>query len=203
MARTAFVSIAALSVGLRADFDEMPQSAAATARSRLFWRSARKRPQTRGSRGLFGFLLGGTCGGEGNPPFDMLVLMCLFSNATNEIECLPRIAALLPCFPVLLAMAFARRRSGERNVKRKARHFGRAFFLSAHIRKGRVICPEEVATAKLTTTVLFRVSADQTLNIARTGHAVSEEHRIPFRFHWRAEQRLVDLSEAELSSEDQ
>src|SRR6476660_3477196 len=85
-------------------FDERPQSAAVLGYGSVgafFGDRQGRGPRHGGAGASSGSYWGGTCGGEGNPPFDMLVLMCLFSNATNEIEWLPRIAALLPCFPVL------------------------------------------------------------------------------------------------------
>jgi arylsulfatase A-like enzyme len=63
---------------------------------------------------------------------------------------------------------------------------------------------KEVANGKLTRTIPFRVSADETLDIGEdTGTPVSEDYHVPFTFTGTLNKVVVDLSEAELSSQDQ
>ena len=63
---------------------------------------------------------------------------------------------------------------------------------------------KEVANGKLTRTIPFRVSADETLDIGEdTGTPVSEDYHVPFKFTGTLNKVVVDLGEAELSSQDQ
>ena len=63
---------------------------------------------------------------------------------------------------------------------------------------------KEVANGKLTRTIPFRVSADETLDIGEdTGTAVSQDYHVPFKFTGTLNKVVVDLGEAELSSQDQ
>ena len=63
---------------------------------------------------------------------------------------------------------------------------------------------KEVANAKLTRTIPFRVSADETLDIGEdTGTPVSEDYRVPFKFTGTIEKVVVDLGQAGLSPQDQ
>jgi arylsulfatase len=63
---------------------------------------------------------------------------------------------------------------------------------------------KEVANSKLTRTIPFRVSADETLDIGEdTGTPVSEDYHVPFKFTGTLDKVVVDLGEAELSSQDQ
>jgi len=63
---------------------------------------------------------------------------------------------------------------------------------------------KDVASGKLARTIPFRVSADETLDIGEdTGTPVSEDYRVPFKFTGTLDKVVVDLGEAELSSQDQ
>jgi arylsulfatase A-like enzyme len=63
---------------------------------------------------------------------------------------------------------------------------------------------KEVANGKLTRTIPFRVSADETLDIGEdTGTSVSEDYHVPFRFTGTLNKVVVDLGEAKLSPQDQ
>src|SRR6185312_9212910 len=60
---------------------------------------------------------------------------------------------------------------------------------------------KEVANSKLTRTIPFRVSADETLDIGEdTGTPVSEDYRVPFKFTGTLNKVVIDLNEAELRS---
>jgi hypothetical protein len=61
----------------------------------------------------------------------------------------------------------------------------------------------EVANGKLTRTIPFRVSADETLDIGEdTGTPVSEDYHVPFKF-CTLDKFVFDLGEAGLSPQDQ
>jgi hypothetical protein len=63
---------------------------------------------------------------------------------------------------------------------------------------------KEVANGKLTRTIPFRVSADETLDIGEdTGTPVSEDYRVPFKFTGTLNKVVVDLGEAKLSPQEQ
>ena len=63
---------------------------------------------------------------------------------------------------------------------------------------------KEVANGKLTRTIPFRVSADETLDIGEdTGTPVSEDYHVPFKFTGVIDKVVVDLAEAKLSPQDQ
>jgi arylsulfatase len=63
---------------------------------------------------------------------------------------------------------------------------------------------KEVANGKLTRTIPFRVSADETLDIGEdTGTPVSEDYHLPFKFTGTLNKVVVDLGEAGLSPQDQ
>jgi arylsulfatase A-like enzyme len=62
----------------------------------------------------------------------------------------------------------------------------------------------EVANGKLTRTIPFRVSADETLDIGEdTGTPVSEDYHVPFKCSGTLDKFVVDLGEAGLSPQDQ
>jgi len=63
---------------------------------------------------------------------------------------------------------------------------------------------QKVAEQKLTRTIPFRVSADETLDIGEdTGTPVSEDYHVPFRFTGTLNKLVVTLGEAALSPADQ
>jgi hypothetical protein len=63
---------------------------------------------------------------------------------------------------------------------------------------------KEVANGKLTRTIPFRVSADETLDIGEdTGTPVSEDYHVPFKFTGTLNKVIVDLGEAKLSPQEQ
>jgi arylsulfatase A-like enzyme len=63
---------------------------------------------------------------------------------------------------------------------------------------------QEVADGKVPRTIPFRVSADETLDIGEdTGTPVSEDYQVPFKFSGTLNKVVVDLSEGELSAQDQ
>jgi arylsulfatase A-like enzyme len=63
---------------------------------------------------------------------------------------------------------------------------------------------KEVANAKLTRTIPFRVSVDETLDIGEdTGTPVSEDYHVPFKFTGTINKVAVDLSVSKLSPQDQ
>jgi arylsulfatase len=63
---------------------------------------------------------------------------------------------------------------------------------------------KEAASSRLSRTIPFRVSADETLDIGEdTGTPVSEDYRVPFKFTGTLNKVVVDLSEANLSAKDQ
>jgi hypothetical protein len=63
---------------------------------------------------------------------------------------------------------------------------------------------KEVANAKLTRTIPFRVSVDETLDIGEdTGTPVSEDYHVPFKFTGAINKVAVDLSVSKLSPQDQ
>src|SRR5271165_4303342 len=61
-----------------------------------------------------------------------------------------------------------------------------------------------VAEQKLTRTIPFRVSADETLDIGEdTGTPVSEDYHVPFKFTGKLNKVVVRLAEAALTPEEQ
>jgi arylsulfatase A-like enzyme len=63
---------------------------------------------------------------------------------------------------------------------------------------------KEVANGRLTRTIPFRVSADETLDIGEdTGTPVSEDYHVPFKFTGTIDKVVVDLGEARLSPQEQ
>jgi arylsulfatase A-like enzyme len=63
---------------------------------------------------------------------------------------------------------------------------------------------QKVAEHKLTRSIPFRVSADETLDIGEdTGTPVSEDYHVPFKFTGTINKVVVKLSEAALSPEEQ
>jgi hypothetical protein len=63
---------------------------------------------------------------------------------------------------------------------------------------------KKVAEQKLTRTIPFRVSADETLDIGEdTGAPVSEDYHVPFKFTGTLSKLVVRLGEAALSPEEQ
>jgi hypothetical protein len=63
---------------------------------------------------------------------------------------------------------------------------------------------QKVAERKLTRSIPFRVSADETLHIGEdTGTPVSEDYHVPFKFTGTINKVVVKLSEASLSPEEQ
>ena len=63
---------------------------------------------------------------------------------------------------------------------------------------------KEVANGKLTRTIPFRVSADETLDIGEdTGTPVSEDYHVPFKFTGTLNKVVIDLGEPELNSQEQ
>ena len=63
---------------------------------------------------------------------------------------------------------------------------------------------KEVANGRVTRTIPFRVSADETLDIGEdTGTPISEDYHVPFKFTGTIDRLAVDLGEAKLSPQDQ
>ena len=63
---------------------------------------------------------------------------------------------------------------------------------------------KEVAKGRVTRTIPFRVSADETLDIGEdTGTPISEDYHVPFKFTGTIDRLAVDLGEAKLSPQDQ
>ncbi|HEY6266621.1 MAG TPA: hypothetical protein VIW93_17610, partial [Candidatus Acidoferrum sp.] len=63
---------------------------------------------------------------------------------------------------------------------------------------------KKVAEQKLTRTIAFRVSADETLDIGEdTGTPVSEDYHVPFRFTGPLNKVVIILPKAALSPEEQ
>jgi hypothetical protein len=62
----------------------------------------------------------------------------------------------------------------------------------------------EIAKQKLTRTIPFRVSADETFDVGEdTGTPVSEDYHVPFKFTGALNKVVITLGEAALSPEDQ
>ena len=63
---------------------------------------------------------------------------------------------------------------------------------------------KKVAEQKLTRTIPFRVSADETLDIGEdTGTPVSEDYHVPFRFTGTLNKVVINLGEAALAPQEQ
>ena len=63
---------------------------------------------------------------------------------------------------------------------------------------------QKVAEHKLTRSIPFRVSADETLDVGEdTGTPVSEDYHVPFRFTGTLNKVVVTLGEASLAPEEQ
>jgi arylsulfatase A-like enzyme len=63
---------------------------------------------------------------------------------------------------------------------------------------------KKVAEQKLTRTIPFRVSADETLDIGEdTGTPVSEDYHVPFQFTGTLNKLVINLGEAALTSQEQ
>ena len=63
---------------------------------------------------------------------------------------------------------------------------------------------KKVAAQKLTRTIPFRVSVDETLDIGEdTGTPVSEDYHVPFKFTGTLNKVVVNLGKAALTPEEQ